>query len=295
MSDTEQTAAPVEALETDDGPKSNAAKQFEKADPEAVAGNGPETDEQPEAETDEEAPSETEPLRKKRKGLQDRLDELTAEKYANKAKAEQAERERDDLRKQLEELRKQPAPKADTGNRKTLEDFDFDNDAFVRYLAREEAAEMLKETETKAKQATAEQERAAKVSKFQAGVEAAKAANPEAEKLIFNDLAKFYTDDVVEFLHDSDDGVSIATYLGQNPAETDALLRMESPIQRLRALSRIEAKIGLPATAQPRTFTQAPAPVKSLSGSAPIKRDLGSMSMEEYAAERKRQIAGKRR
>lgn len=299
MSDTEHTAAPVEAIQTDTGPRSNAAEQADlnEGSPEAVAGEGQETDEQEEGEeSEEETPAESEPPKKKRKGLQDRLDELTAEKYTHKTEREKAERERDDIRRQLEELKSQASQpaKVATDAPKTLEDFDYDHAAFTNYLTGEAVKKAMAEKETQERQSAKEREQQEKVRKFETGVAAAIAARPEVQSLIYNPLSKFYPEDLVEFIYDSDESVELGAYLGENPAETDGLLRME-PAARLRALARIEGKLSAPPAAQPKTFTQAPAPVKSLSGNAPVKKAMEEMSMDEYAAERKRQLAAKRR
>lgn len=298
MSDTEHTAAPVEAIQTDTGPRSNAAEQADLSEdkPEAVAGEGQETEEQDEPETEETAPEEPEAPKKKRKGLQDRLDELTAEKYTHKTEREKAERERDEIRRQLEELKaqaSQPA-KVEKDAPKTLEDFDYDHAAFTDYLASEAVKKALAEKETQERQSAKERDQQEKVRKFETGVAAAIAARPEVQNLIYNPLAKFYPEDLVEFIYDSDAAVELGTYLGENPTETDGLLRME-PAARLRALARIEGKLSAPPAAQPKTFTQAPAPVKSLSGNAPVKKAMEQMSMDEFAAERKRQLAAKHR
>ena len=96
---------------------------------------------------------------------------------------------------------------------------------------------------------------------------------------------------------DSDVGPDILYHLGKHPAEADAIIRMTSQVERTKALARIEARLDVSPVAvpQPKTFTQAPAPVKSLQGTAPVKKSLSEMSMDEYAAERKRQTAAKRR
>lgn len=297
-----ETAAPVNvAQETDSGPRSTAALQADrqtKAEPEAVAGEGQEVEDEV-ADGDEQVTPENPEPRKRKSGVQKRLDELTAEKYGL-AEAARKEKERaDTLEARLKAQESAPkTPPVSEPAEKTLEDFDFDPVAFQKYLVREEARKIREEEkneERKQAESKAQQDRLAKFQTKQAAVTTEK---PDFEEVALkNPLVQFHPQDMQEFIMDSDVGPDILYHLGKHPAEADVIIRMTSQVERTKALARIEARLDVSpgAVLQPKTFTQAPAPVKSLQGTAPVKKSLSEMSMDEYAAERKRQTAAKRR
>lgn len=286
-----ETAAPVTEAKPSDGPRSTDPKDKVEAEakPEADAGQGSEEEEEETPETEVETP-ETPAQPKKKKGLQSRLNELTAEKYALKAENEARDKRILELQEQL----KAAPVTAEPGTVKSLEDFDFDQAAYLRYLAKEEAKgiiEAQKATERQEQEQVKQQE---KNKKWQDRQAAYAADRPDYQATAYNNpLAQFYPKDLIDFVIESDVGPQLAYHLGQNLTDTDALIRME-PRERDRALSRIEAKLEAKPTAQPRTFTQAPAPVKSLGGSGQVEKSPDDMTMPEYNAWRKRQISAKR-
>ena len=287
-----EAAAPVNEASKTDGPRSTDPKdQVAEVAPEAVAGQGPETDEEEEVETEVET-GETPAKPKKKRTLQGRFNEVTAEKYALQS-------ERDRLARELEEVRKPKAPapvqtQADdrifdeTGAEITLEGCDFDSSLYQRKLAKAEARNLLESERKAAKQQEVVKGWEDRLATFSVD-------RPDSREVIFkNPLAEFYPQDMQEYLIESDMGPALAYHLGQNLNVTDALIRME-PRPRDRALAKLEASLeAKPAAATPRTFTQAPAPVKSLTGSGHLEKTPDEMTMAEYSAWRKRTTSAKR-
>jgi hypothetical protein len=269
----------------------------EAVQPEAATGEGPEAEEQEEGEGEETSPENPERPRK-RKTLQDRLDKLTAEKYATRSEADQAKARAAQLEQEIAQLRQQaaaPKPSATDSTEKTIEDFDFDNAKFTRYLAQEEAKRIIAEEKDGERQRTQQAKQQEAIGKFKSREASLTVERPDYLEVAYkNPLAQFYPQDLADFLYESDKGPELAYHLGQNLAETDAILHME-PRQRDRALSRIEASLIGPRTAQPKTQTQAPAPVRSLQGSASVGKSLDDMPMAEFAAKRNQEIAAKRK
>ena len=84
-----------------------------------------------------------------------------------------------------------------------------------------------------------------------------------------------------EMVLESDRAADVAYFLGKNPAVAVQLSRM-APVDAARELGRIEARI---ATPQPKTQTNAPAPISPVNGrgAAPTKRSE-EMSLAEFTA-----------
>jgi hypothetical protein len=300
MTDTPvvETAAPVNEAQKSDGPRSTVPGDIEQAKPEADAGKGSEVEEEEESEAEVESESEKEedkPKPKKKKNLQTRFSEITAERYALQS-------ERDQLRAELESARKgQPAPVAakpvstaddpvfdENGVPITIENCDFDSVLMARKLAKAEARNMLESERKAAKRQEVEKAWNDRLATFSVD-------RPDFQDKAFkNPLAEFYPGDMRDYIVESEIGPQLAYHLGQNLNVTDALIRM-APRERDRALARIEAKLEeKPAAATPRTFTQAPAPVKSLSGSGQVEKSPDDMTMPEFIAWRKRNSSAKR-
>ena len=133
MSELEESAAQEDGIVFDD------------AQPESV-----ETTE-PEAERAESVPADTQE-EKPEDGFQKRINKVTADKYAEKRRA-------DKLQQELEALKKSPTESGPTVAPK-LEDFDYDQDAFNNANVKYQVAEALKahnETGQKSQQEAAAQ------------------------------------------------------------------------------------------------------------------------------------------
>jgi chromosome segregation ATPase len=281
-----------------EGPVSNAEMQpdiqaiQQEAEPEsaeAAEANGSEVEEAEQEEQTEETPAEA---RKPRKpGLQKRIDELTAEKYSSKSEIERLNRELEQLR-QSQQAPKPPVQQQED-REPTLEDFDFDSVAMARELARREARKIVEEE----RRALAEQQEKQKQEEIKRRFDKAQATfqqeHPDYVQTAYNPLASYYPPDMVEAIYESEVGPQLAYELGRNLESTEKLLSM-SLAQRAREIGRIEARLQAKPTAQARTVTQAPAPVSTLSPSAPVNVSMDDMSMDEYAAKRKQQIAARR-
>jgi hypothetical protein len=233
--------------------------------------------------------------RNKKPGVHQRIDELTKEKHDARRAAEDAQRERDHWRQQAEQaLRLQqpkesapPAQAAKPGDEEpTLESCDFDQAKFQR--------EWYQYQRTQEKRQEAEQERSRKLAEKE---QAFRAKFPDYDTVARNPALPI-TQQVAEVILDTDDPPAIAYYLGQNPTEAAAIAQM-TPHQIGRAIGRIEAKLSAPPATEaprqpePKTVTNAPAPVTTLSGSPAVKKSLDDLSMREYAAERRKERLAK--
>ena len=103
-------------------------------------------DAEPETPPTAEASEAGKQLAKKRKSLQDRINELTSERHASRMEAEEAKIERDALKRRLEALEKpaETKPKPDTETEPSPDAFE-DYESYVKAQARWEARQELKE------------------------------------------------------------------------------------------------------------------------------------------------------
>ncbi len=84
-------------------------------------------------------------------------------------------------------------------------------------------------------------------------------------------------------LVESDMGADIAYFLGKNPVEAGRIAGL-SPVGAVKEIGRLEARLSGQKT-EPRRVSQAPAPIRTISGSSgAVDKGPAEMSMEEYKA-----------
>ena len=94
---------------------------------------------------------------------------------------------------------------------------------------------------------------------------------------------------MAEALMESDVGIDVAYYLATHVKESAEIAKLP-PMQQIRALYDLEAKVSQPKAAP---VSKAPPPVKPVrGGSASASKPVSEMSMAEYYAYRKKQLNG---
>lgn len=94
---------------------------------------------------------------------------------------------------------------------------------------------------------------------------------------------------MAEAMMESDVGVDVAYYLATHVKESAEIAKLP-PMQQIRALYDLEAKVSQPKAAP---VSKAPPPVKPVrGGSASASKPVSEMSMAEYYAHRKKQLNG---
>lgn len=243
-----------------------------------------------EEETGDDAAADAEP-KKKGKGVQKRLDELTRQR-------EDAKRERDYWRQmamQGQPQQTQPAPEPVTHPQQSaaprVEDFPNDYEAYLVARAKHEVWTEINAQQQAAREAAARTEAARRQREVAAKVEAIR------EKYEDYDAVVSAVDDVVlpaalrEAVADSEITGELAYHLAKNPAELRRLAAL-SPIAAVRELGRIESKLMAPPPPAPppppAKAPKAPPPIKPVNAGDKAVRDPASMSMEEYIAHRRK-------
>lgn len=142
--------------------------------------------------------------------------------------------------------------------------------------------------------ATTEQERMAN---YNSGVEAAKEKHKDFVE-IARRAGRYGDDDMVKMVMSSDNAHDVVYHLGSNPEEAKAIAAM-SPVDRARALGRLEAKFGGETTAKPtgdpeqNEITNASAPAAELPGGG-TDIEGGGETAAEFATKRRAKRASDR-
>lgn len=251
------------------------------AQPEAPVAEAPVGTTEPQGGTD--APAEP---KQPSKGVQKRLDELTRN-------WRQTERDRDHWRELALRNQQQPAqqPQAAQGE-PTPEQFDGDQLKYVRAHAAWAAREELRKArEEEANQKKQERERE-RHQKYEERANKARTKYEDFDDLI-TDPSLPITNDMAEYIRDSEDGPEVAYWLAKNPQEAARIAQMSSR-DADRALARIEARVSTPAPAPaaPKPVTNAPPPPPTVgTASAAAKPALADeASTKEWMKERIQQI-----
>lgn len=230
---------------------------------------------QPAAETQEAGQGEQEEKARPKSRVQERISQLTAQKYALLA-------ENEALRRELERLR-QPLASPNDPNL-SLEEQEA---LRLRQVVREERADEL-EAEIKRRELQAAQIRAQMLNEK---IDAAAERIPDLRQKIFDPSLPISTF-AVDFIAESDRGAEVAYYLASNPAEARRIYALPATQQAIE-LARIEARIQV--GSQVRKVSQAPPPPPTVGGgSSPGPKDPADMTQEEYNEWYRQRMKGRR-
>ena len=238
---------------------------------------------------------------KKEGGVNKRFSDLTKAAKAAQEREEAAQRRLDQALaalekatpiKPVEEVKtvvvEDPAPEAPEFE--TPEQYQRDMAEYTAKLVARESRLAIKANEAEQSRLRAESESRlqaqARFKAYQDRTEAFKKETPDYDEVIGNNDKVTITIAMATAIGDlGDTGPKVAYYLGKNPQEAERIAKLPLNQQALE-IGRLEAK----ATAAPKIQkTNAPAPIRPIVGGAtPAAKDLSEMSMEEYAASRRK-------
>lgn len=202
----------------------------------------------------------------KKDGTQQRINELTF-------KYRQTERELEAARQRAQELEsriasQQAAPPPSQGA-PTLEQYNWDMDAWGKALAEHQNANLDNLLNQRIAAQQQQQQRQQAAQNFETRATAYAAEHPE-----FNDRVAMlsatvqFPQEIVEAVALSDHGPAIADHLAQHLDEADRIARLPLHLAA-QAIGRIEAKVSAP---KPKPVSKAPEPAATLGGgSTPIE------------------------
>lgn len=249
--------------------------------------DAPETEVDTDLDASESSTEETaEDQPRKSKGVQKRIDELTANRR-------NTERDRDHWRElalkvlvpqEQPKLVEQPAPVASVANdpKPTLDSVDYDQEAFAEKLAEWKYRQLRREEQAAEARAREAEVRQTKVKTFAERVAEYDAANPGASAAIHDPTLPLPAH-VAEFVVESSVGVKVAHHLATN-RDLAASIAAMPPHRAMAELGKLEARFENAPAPAARQTTKAPAPPPTLGGGAPVTKEPGEMSVKEYIA-----------
>lgn len=201
----------------------------------------------------------------KEDGVQKRINKVTADKWAAIRRAEEAER------KLAEANNIQPQQDL---NEPKLEDFDYDDAAYNRAVARYEAEQVIKAERERSQVSQVEQRQAEAQAKFNERVELQRQKTPDYAEVVGN---LQLPDGVVSALIEAENGPELAYHLGQHKDVADSLFSMTDAQAHMK-LGQITAQL----SAKPEVKTSAaPEPIEPVSASGSLNKSYDEMTMEE--------------
>lgn len=182
---------------------------------------------------------------------------------------------------------REPTNVAPADREKTLEDFDFDTNAYFDYKVErgiERREQQAQQREAQQKQAEAVEQFKAKIDSFEDRVGAGAWEDINTSPLNTDPAFKPLVD---LFLGDDND-LEVAHHLAMNMEEAQRLMAL-SPLARVREVAKLADQFSAPpktAPAPPRKVTNAPPPPKTVSGggkSTPSEDEEGITSAQRIA------------
>jgi len=212
------------------------------------------------AETTGENPPSSQP---KKNAVQERINELTREKYEERRRAERAERE-------LEQM------KAQNGNRNQQTDIDDPQVLFQRQV-QAEVEKKLAERETQTRNETVQQ-------RMEENVEKARAKYADFdEKVLYSNIK--LPEVALQAIRESEISGDLMYAIASDPQVVKNLNRM-SPIEAIRSIGKMEAKLETLVSGTTPVKPKPPAPpppITGLKGTATPSINPAKLTMEEYA------------
>ena len=202
--------------------------------------------------------------------VQKRINKITADKYAEKRRA-------DDLQAKVNELEQSKPPLPNDMPKE--EDFDYDTDKYNQAMIQYEVRKQLEANQ----QATNQQAVELKSQEVTNGF-FDKAAKYAADHPGYDEAVKklpIFQQDTLQAIYSQEKGPQVAHYLAEHLDIADSIANA-TPINAAVIIGQIS--MGLTADNKPVKPTTAPEPVETLSGGASVTKSQEDMSMDEIMA-----------
>jgi hypothetical protein len=245
-----------------------AVAELETAKPTEETKTTEEAEVKTEAKTDEEkakdASEAAKVLQKHKQTASERVQQAVTRQREAERRAERAEKEASELRAKL----KAPDPNQYDDNAKYTADL----------LAHQLDEREVKRADRTAQEATDEKLEAVKEA-WQTRVADFKEQAPDFEEVVYSDKVQMSRETGV-LIGEMEDGPQVAYFLAKNAAEARRIDRLPERVKAIE-LGKLAGKLSAPAM---KKITQAPEPIKTISGNQPRKSDnFASLSMADYA------------
>lgn len=217
------------------------------------------------------------PAAPKKKGVHERINELTREKYEERRARQEAE---DRLVYLEQQFRTSQQPQAPAG-KPTLESCGYDQDLLESSLISWAESQAQSRWQHQFQQQQAQQLQQERASKAAERIQALEQEVPGAWEAATTAPIN-YTPTMLEAIAESEMGPKIGYFLSQNLDEAHRISRL-SPFQQAIAMGRVEAQLSTqtPSRAAPKTVTKAPPPPPVSQSGAKVKTPLGEQTIED--------------
>lgn len=118
----------------------------------------------------------------------------------------------------------------------------------------------------------------------------ARIGETEGGRNLLTDTTIPFTQQALEVLSGSENGVAVADYLGRNRAEAQRLAAVPSHLQAYE-LGKLEARLTAPP--KPKPTTSAPAPFEPVGARGSVEADPAKMSTDDWMKWRQSQLKGR--
>jgi hypothetical protein len=278
-------------------PQPTTTEPAQEVQPSDPATGAPDTPETQVAETDEQKNARELAERQKRSeraqaGIKKRIDELTADKYAERARADRAEAERKQLWDALQGRQQQPNPDAEP-TRDQYQDYETFQRAVARHEARQEARAVAQQEREAIQRQIAEAQKAFAMAQmrqtFSSRLDAYAKANPEFSEAMEAADNIDIPEEAGAILHELEEAPEVMLAMAKNPSLAKSL-HGKSYAQQAVLIGQMVASLKM----SPRVSTAPPpgTPVGSRGG--PTNKDPSQMNYDEFVQFRRKQIAARR-
>jgi len=204
--------------------------------------------------------------------VEKRIHKLTAEKYAEKRRAEALEEEN----RRLKENQSADPVQVPQG-KPTLEQFDYDEGKYTEALIEYQVNQKVEQTQSAAQKAQAEQTAKDRDAKFDNAEVKYATDNPSYIDDI-QSLPRFQPD-TLNMLRGQENGPELVHYLGKNPEIADQIASLD-PMNAAMQIGAISVKLSATAKTEIQT-SAAPDPISPVSSGGSVSKEVEDMSMEE--------------
>ena len=207
--------------------------------------------------------------------IQARFNKLTAEKYTEKNRADELERRLAQLETQI------PAQPTQTEGKPTIEQFDYDQDAFNAALIKYETSQAIEQFQSRQTEAQKAQEQQRVQQAFNEKVAKFTEVAPDYSEVVtnmYNTIGQAMPDQTFNALMQSDKGPQLAYYLGQH-LDVAADIASADPIVAAMKIGQISATLA--DTKPVKQPSAAPDPIEPVNSSGSLPKAQEDMSMDE--------------
>jgi len=200
---------------------------------------------------------------------QSRINKITAEKYAEKRRA-------DDLAKEIETLKNVQTPTQPTTGEPKLEDFDYDDAAYTSALIDHKVNQKASEIQQQQQQAQSQAQARQTSDDFNTKVAEFEQKATDYQQVVAN--IPQLPNETLNAVMQSDKGPELAYYLGKHLDVADEIATA-SPMVAAMKLGQISAQLS--ATVTTNKTSAAPDPIEPIESGSSLSKKAEDMSMEE--------------